>query len=314
MEIIIPDHMKEKRSNDYVSYTAIDEKGIKCEKDNICYAPHMDKLTTNSFDLVPYRKCKDWKRWAIDGDSYLRFIELFKDNWLIQRNVVAEVDGDGVLKMHIPIGTSRHRVYSAMCAYRWAESLPSFVFLILKLSDERKNLSFWQILHYAMSTQVSLIGHNWCNIGFTNLEYGNIHTNYGMSYNLGLSLSFPLFWHKTELELMEHIGTTCSNIDKITSKIAPCESKSKFDMGLPKLLVCGSYNDIPYPNDVLNPLWTPLYQYVSSQASCQYKEETIKKELLGMYEEITKKHDAVNTLREKLLNPKRDKFDRIIWN
>ncbi|MGM3367097.1 hypothetical protein ACS212_23570, partial [Escherichia coli] len=75
------------------------------------------------------RTHKDWKKFAIDGESYLRFIDLFKSHLLIHPSVTAKVDDDGTIRMHIPIEMSRHRVYSAMCAYRWAESMSPFVYL-----------------------------------------------------------------------------------------------------------------------------------------------------------------------------------------
>ncbi len=310
MKIPIPDNI-EKRVNDYVSYTATDQNGKKEEKDHICYAGHMDRLTKYSFELVPYRKIDDWKKWAIDGESYLEFIELFKDNWLIDLSVEAKVDDDGVMKMHIPAGLSRHRVYSAMCAYRWAESLSPFVYLTLKLYKENKDLSFWQILHYVMSTQVSSCGHNWCNVGQTLVSLGHIYSNYGMSYNLGLSLSFPLFWHKTEEELLKLDNMTNYRIDSIAKNIAPCESmpEKKYGLSLPSLLVCGSCGE-DQENDVLNPLWTPLYKYASSMAVCEYNPTVIKNELLGMYQEITKNYEPIKKLRETLEANRKERNDR----
>jgi hypothetical protein len=305
MNIQIPQHLV-KRSDDYVSYTSTDIEGNSLTRNKICYADHMSKLTSHSFDLVPYCDHKNWKDYAIDGESYLRFVELFKENSLIHPSVVAEIDADGVQKMHIPIGLSRHRVYSAMCVYRWAESMSPFVFLMMKLTDERKDLSFWQILHYVMSTQVTSVGHNWCNIGVTSYQSGYVYSNNGMAYNLGLSLSFPFLWYKTEEQMLKLGGTTCTQVDSICAKIAPCKAKNneKYGMTIPTLLVCGSNTEKPMANDVLNPIWTPLYQYASSMATCDYKEETVKEELLNIYTEITKDYEPIATLRIKLENKK----------
>jgi hypothetical protein len=289
------------RDNDYVSYKATDKNGVGSNVNHICYSNHMEKLTDYSFDLLPYRTSADWKKWAIDGESYLRVVDLFKDNLLIHPKVKAKVDGDGLMRMHIPIGMSSHRVYSAMCAFRWAESMSPFVYLIIKLSEERKNLSFWQILHYVMSTQVGSVGHNWCNVCQTQLNYGYIYSNNGMGYNLGLSLSFPLFWHKTEEELLKYPRRTCKCIDEISTKIAPCKPKEgvKYGLTVPTLLVCGSLDGKPAANDVLNPIWTPLYKYAGSMAVCDYDEAAVQKELLGMYEEITKDYEPTKKLREQ---------------
>lgn len=314
MEIEIPAELK-KRGDDYVSYTAIDKNGKRTKHDHVCYATHMQKLPEHSFELLPRRTAEDWKDWAIDGESYLRFVELFKDNGLIDPTVKAEIDDTGALKMHIPIGMSRHRVYSAMCAFRWAESLAPFVYTILKLSNDRKELSFWQILHYAMATQVASCGHNWCNIAQTRADCGYIYSCYGMGYNLGMSLCMPLFWYQTDEALAKLSGATHSQIDNIAIAVAPCKTKDglKYGMALPTLLVSGSPDDKPMKNDVLNPMWTPLYKYTASMATCNYDAAVIQKELLAMYQEVIKDYEPIKKLRDKLENPKKNKWGEIIW-
>lgn len=315
MQLPIPYHM-EKRGDDYVSYTAIDADGTKTDKDNICYAHHMSMLSTHAFDLVPYRTHKDWKKWAIDGPSYLRFIDLFKENWLVHETVRAEVDAEGTLKMHIPRGMSRHRVYSAMCAYRWAESMPAFVYLTMKLYDNRKDLSFWQILHYVMSTQVTGTGHNWCHIGITNVRQGYLHMCNGMAWNLGYGLVLPLFWYKTEEELLKDNQPTCNAIDALQGKVAPCKGKDgqKYGYTVPTLLVCGAFDGWPMPNDILNPIWTPLYKHTSSAAVGKWDAETLRTELLAMYQDIIKDYEPAKTLRDKFENGKKDKYGSFIWD
>lgn len=305
MDIPIPQHMV-KRDDDYVSYTATDAGGKKTDVNNICYANHMATLTSHAFDLMPYRTYDNWKKWATDGESYLRFIDVMKEHLLIHPTVEAKVGEGGKLLMHIPIGMSIHRVYSAMCAYRWCESMSPFVFLTMKLYDERKELSFWQILHYVMSVQVTGIGHNWCNIGTTKDNYGGIYSNNGMGYNLGLSLAFPLFWYKTEEELLKDTGRTCNAIDKVANSIAPCKAPDgqKYGMAIPTLLVCGETKGKEFPNDVLNPIWTPLYKYASSMAVCEWDAAVVGKTLADMYADITKDYEPIKKLREEVIKNK----------
>lgn len=82
-------------------------------------------------------------------DMYLKFIDLTKESNVIDSSVEATVSDDDYL-MHIPIvKTTRHRVYAALCCYRFCESWAPIPYTVLKLKELNPQLHFWQLLHYA---------------------------------------------------------------------------------------------------------------------------------------------------------------------
>jgi len=302
MEFPIPQHLK-KRNNDYISYTATNAAKEATEVNNICYATHMSMLPTHEFLCLPRRERADWKEYFIDAETYLRFINIFKEHKIVTEATEAWIDGD-VPKMKIPLGTSRHRAYAALCAYRWAESCSPLAWQVVKLVDDMPETSVWQILHYVMAVHVTGIGHNWCNVGITDMTYGYTYLNSGQSFNMALSLAFPLFWYKSEEELLAMgADRTCDAVQKIADSIGPTATKGTVKMPLPTVLVNGENKNC----DILNTRWNPLYKLASVAAVGQWPAGTLKEEIAGMYGEIVAQHKDIQELREKLENPKRTK-------
>jgi hypothetical protein len=209
---------------------------------------------------------------------------------------------DGVPKMRIPRGTSHHRVYSAMCAYRWAESMSPFAWEVVRFVEDFPNVTIWQALHYAMAVHVSGIGHNWCNVGITDMKYGYVYMNSGQSYNMAISLAFPLFWHKTEDELKAITGRTCDAVQKVADSIGPAVLTGKARMKVPALLIDGHAKSC----DVLNEKWTPLYQFAVTAGVGQWDAKQVREQLQAMYNDVLKDHNALAELRDKLENPKQN--------
>src|SRR4051812_16727741 len=97
-----------RRQHDSVSYL-LGSKDTTCKKfNNICYASHMHSLSENDFICIPHHGTLDWRTYMIDDESYLRFIDLFKQHRLISQKTKAYIE-DSVPKLCIPKGTSRHR-------------------------------------------------------------------------------------------------------------------------------------------------------------------------------------------------------------
>jgi len=295
----IPQHLK-KRENDYISYTVTDASGTAKNMDNICYASHMSMLSTHHFVCVPRRDRNDWRDFFIDNETFLRFMELLKMHKVIPATSEAWIDGD-LPKLKFPIGTSRHRAYSALCAYRWSESLAPMVWQFVKLCDDMPQVSVWQVLHYVLSLHVTASGHSWCNICVTDPCTGYVYMNTGQSYNLALSLAFPLFWYKTEEELTATAGRTCDALQTVANTIATTYTPTVAKMPLPVLLVEGHKDRC----DVLNEKWTPLYKLVASAAVGKWEPLKLKDEVAGLYKEIASEYKSLQELREKFENPKK---------
>jgi hypothetical protein len=290
--ITIPDSVKN-RETDTVTYY-YQEPGVseKKEKTYVCYAGHMSKLSNCDFWLCPDKYSAATSNCNCDGDVYLQWISLLKQNNVIPHEVEASVENNK-LYMYVPNKNySKHRVYATLCAYRWAESLARLPYAVVKLCEQHPNLPFWQIWHYACGENIKLIGHSWHHLLIT-ASIKSIYANYGQTFNLANSLAIPLFW----LNLSKAgTGYTCRELSVISTAIGPITSQSGYVF--PSLLVNGlSNND---QNDVLNPRWSILYKIVveSHQAGKTYSE--IKDILKLAYDKIVHNDKSIADLRSSI--------------
>jgi hypothetical protein len=154
-EVEIPSHLKGMASNDYVSYTS----NGTAYKSAACYAKIMGQLPSVCTDcepLLPETKSQ------LSSEDYLAWMNLCKDNHLMPSGSEFRSE-DGRNYAKIPgAGETKHRIYAALCCYRWTECLSPMCYLLLRLS-ERKKLDFFQLFHYVTGKHVTLTGHSMTN-------------------------------------------------------------------------------------------------------------------------------------------------------
>lgn len=287
MEMQYPRHLN-KPPNDSVTYFTSSTPGGPYQKHyEICYAKHMHSFDTTEILCVP-RDDRNWKSFFVDAPIFLRFIDILKENRMIPENVHAYVD-DGVPKMLIPKGSSRHRFYAALCAYRWADSFAHLAWLTVKLTDDMPHLSFWQILHYAMGTHATRVVHNFCYVITGTSKYND----HGTNFNLANSLAMPYFWYQPEDVLKKKTGDTCDELAKLSGELGSCILDKKTYFSKPTLLIPNGDNEF----NVLNRCWTKLFQYAEVAGTCGWKPSKIRERLKEMYEEICTEHKEVNDFR-----------------
>jgi len=145
-------------SNDYVTYKTILPKQTLEHINLPCYSGSMVNLNKIEFVCSPNNK----KKSILPDDIYLRWMQLCKDYGLCPTSSEAFIEKD---KQHFRCrGKNRHRVYAALCCYRWADNVAPIPYTVVRLLDMNPRLTFYQVLHYALAKYITNSNHNFISI------------------------------------------------------------------------------------------------------------------------------------------------------
>lgn len=159
-EIKLPPKIKN-RQGDYVSYIATGNKTGKEQKmmNAACYHAHMSKLPQHSFQCVPADKTsilpeREYLLWMQYCHAF-GLLPMASTFWHEKGRNYAIIPGKYEM---------RHRIYTALCCYRWADSMAPLPYTVVHLMEAKPELHFFQALHYAMGKFVVNCGHGFVNI------------------------------------------------------------------------------------------------------------------------------------------------------
>lgn len=293
--IEIPKDIVQRSNADYVTYEVSRDGKTRSKNVNAaCYAGSMRELSVVEIWCHHDSEGKH----ILPGDLFLQWIDLLRENRLAPAECKATVDKEGN-HLYVPRGYSKHLVYSALCGYRWSESIAPLAYTVIKLTEMLPKISFWQIMHYALGKYVSGTGHSW--------SYITVYGGYGQHMNLANSLAFPFFWNRmkririenpTDAGKEHNAGYTCDSVLKLTNELGAAE----------KVTIEGKRPIVIHPflvdsgEAVLDAKWTPLYAYAESIS--QAADVDIKKagaDLKVMYDAIVKDDAAEQAFREKTI-------------
>lgn len=174
--------------NDYVSYKTIGKKHSHDHLNRPCYSGSMLNLSKFNFLCRPNYGSKS----LLPKEIYLRWMQLCKDYGLAPTTSEAFVEkGKNYFRCK---GHNKHRVYAALCCYRWADNLAPLPYTVVTLLDMNSQLSFYQVLHYALSKYIQNSNHN-----FVSIAAGGAYS-YFPSHRLNLlsMISVWLFFNHPE--------------------------------------------------------------------------------------------------------------------
>lgn len=148
------------RGSDYVSYTAINNKSQA--KSNIsnaaCYAGHMGSLPQHTFDCKPQGKS------LLGQDDFFLWAKFCTAFGLSPHATVPYVKNDNNCLLINGDGDCKHRIYTGLCCYRWADSLAPLPYEACRLIELRPDINFYRILHWVTGKYVTLTGHSFTNV------------------------------------------------------------------------------------------------------------------------------------------------------
>lgn len=135
--------------SDYVSF----EAGQKKYQNTACYAGIMGSLGSTDIKCFPNRKM------TLPKEYFEEWFALCKQHHLVPDAVALESKEDQH-SIVIPKGCDNWaHIYSALCCYRWMDSYPKMIWMIVNLARQNK-ASFFQLLHYGMAQHVMNTGHS----------------------------------------------------------------------------------------------------------------------------------------------------------
>lgn len=305
--IDIPKDIKRRSGSDTVSYQVRNDGKNKTSHSAACYASHMGQLSV--IEMWCHRDKKSAYGSVSDGELpgelFVKWMHVLKEHRLAPVDCEASFDKDGN-HLYIPRGYSKHQVYSALCGYRWAESIAPMPYTVLKLIETRPQISFWQILHYALANYVVAYGHSWTHLIQTPAG-SYCSQNNGQSMNLASSLAFPFFWNRmrrnrtekqTKQAALYNAGYTCDAVGKIATELAPPEKMmaGKRNVNMHPFLIDGNSDSI------LDPKWTILYAYAESASQApDLSVATVGADLKRLYDLIVKDDKKEQEFREKII-------------
>ena len=278
--ITIPDSVRKRTESDYVTYTAITGKGDDTKavlrKHAACYAEYMQRLPTTGFMLEPDENTKGC---FLPNDIYMEWVDACRSSGLIPKEVVGSIsDKDDRPRMEIPNnGYPRHRVYSALCAYRFAESFAHMPYSVVMSMRQWPQIPFWQHLFYAMGRFGCGSGHSWSYV--CAVREDSMTSNYGGGWNLAMGLAATrLFLLDDEALHKYDADYTYSDIHKIAQELGPMVATGRY--GQPPSLVIPANPDVPDRNTVLADHWIPIWEYMMTKARSKSAAEVDRKSVV----------------------------------
>lgn len=185
-DIILPEY---KHVTDYVTFDSKSSNkslyfkkgkdGITNHKNSACYSVIMENL--KEIEVICYPNYN--KESPISFELFSDWINLCKKHGIVdESSEIYHEDKSNILKMPFK-KRSRHLAYATLCCYRWADSLPKMVHLIVELM-KIGDRNFYQVLHYGLLKNCTNTGHSFVDIG----TYGY------QRLNLGLSIAMSMFF------------------------------------------------------------------------------------------------------------------------
>lgn len=297
--ITIPEGIHRRAHADYVTYTAITGQGDAAKavfkKHAACYADYMRQLPTTGFKLEPD---EDTKECFLPGDLYLEWVEACRSSGLIPKEVTGSInDKDGLPRMEIPNkGYPRHRVYSALCAYRFAESFSHMPYCVVMSMRQWPHLPFWQHLFYAMGRFGCGSGHSWSYV--CPVREDSMTGSYGGGWNLAQGLAAVRLFLMEDEALHKHDSDyTYSDIHNIAEAISPSVMAGNY-ANYPSMIIPASPDD-PKRNTVLDDHWIPIWDYLMGQAR-KHDDAKVAKTAKEIYAEISAKDPVVPAVLKRI--------------
>lgn len=214
--VVIPAKIKVK--SDTVSFTTIDNKTEKKfdYANQACYGGFMASLPNYLFI------CKPCGGFSIDNNDYLKWMSLCHKNNLLPISSEYYIEKDKPYAK-IPGGNvSKHLIYTALCCYRFAESVGPLVYSVVRLTEEKPKLDFFQILYYAMSKYAPTTGHNFSYMCTASLAfYGkNKNSRIDLCHSIGMKWFFaPDEMGDSEASKAKTTGATNDTLHSYCTKI-----------------------------------------------------------------------------------------------
>lgn len=293
------------QNKDYVTYEVSVTGGPRTTVQNVCYREHMTSLRECELWLVPdtFNKCDPPAEYALDGPTYMQWIDLHKQAGIVPHEIEPSWDDKGIY-LHIPRNTwSRATIYLCLCLYRWAESMAAMADQTVAIAASRPDLDFYQVLHYTAAQHIYAAGHSWHPVAQT-VAGGAMGSSFGGAWNLANSLAMVVFCGRPDSYRHDlkspnnYYNYTSEEVALLGNRLAPTTKIGS--LHLPHLLVNGNY-EVPNSDirsDILNPRWTVLYKMARSIASASDVE--ISGHLAEAYAAIEAADPEIGRLRESL--------------
>lgn len=192
-DIKIPDYTP---ISDYVNFSLKyfeRKKEKKIEYDNKeCYGSVMSYLANCEI------RCTPRNLGGLSSEIYLSWMNLCKQNGIVHENAEFYSNG-GNHFLNLPWGTYNPcSVYATLCCYRWSDSMPKLAHLVVS-GMEVSDVSFFQILHYAMTKFVSNNNHSFVVVDYNQTRRSSLW----LGWTIGMSLFFK---HKIKPESVNKLA------------------------------------------------------------------------------------------------------------
>lgn len=192
----LPSHIVA-RPNDSMHYSATTITGKHRNKSEFpnaaCFHAHMAHLAKYEFECRPPAGAK---KSLLPENYYYQWVNHCVANGLIPLDSHPWAEKE---LNYIRISgkyESKHRIYTSLCCYRWADALAPLCYTVVKLLEIKPELNFYQALHYGMAKYVTLVGHSFCNIGAASMNLYMQGANKGVRLDLAYGLAVKLFFQK----------------------------------------------------------------------------------------------------------------------
>jgi hypothetical protein len=176
------------RGVDNVTYATITGDKEQLHRAAPCYQAHMAQLNKYTFKCIASTRVsvlpeREYLLWMQYCHTY-GLVPTGSTFWREKGQNIALIPGKY---------ETRHRLYTGLCCYRWADSLAPLPYTVVHLLDHNPQLHFMQVLHYAMGKFVTLVGHSFSNVAANNM--GAIYGGSGAArlnvlYGLGTKLFY----------------------------------------------------------------------------------------------------------------------------
>ena len=236
---IVPKEIANKIRSDCVSFSATNNKTEEKKEyaAQACYASYMNTLSENMFTCYPQ------STFSLPNDVYLKWMNLCKINNLLPISSEFFIEKNKPIA-RIPGGNeSKHRIYTALCCYRFAESIAPLAYEAVGLSDNNPQLDFYQIIHYVLCKYVTHTGHSFSHLCTSGYEIYSLKNE-----RLNLASSITMKWW-FEIDRMGKSSCGVAGTGYTSDALRAYKNKfNKFDMVVKNI------------EDVLDPKYTPLYK------------------------------------------------------
>lgn len=196
---------------DQVSFTVIKKNQKNKVVNAPCYGAYMSQLSENTFDCIP----NNTKTSMLSFEDFALWIRYCTAYGFMPSGTIPYRDKE--LNCLIIHGEheNKHRVYAALCCYRWSDSLAPLVYHACRLIEQRPDLNFYRIMHYVQGKYVTLAGHNFTEVYAESM--GLYGTNARLNYMW--PITFKYFFDPYSSQSLIH---EANKMDLTQTAIAKC--------------------------------------------------------------------------------------------